>query len=241
MSLFHIKSILATFFMLAGLVAVLCMLALMGRAERKISAVFLRRTHKIAGAVFAGLLVIISYICIKYWAVMGDQLSVRAVLHATLALGLVIVFLLKISIVQFYKEFIRYVPVLGMTVFSLAFVVFCTSAGFFFLSSGRTVAFEKVETEEPPAVVSAEGDSESGKLLFENKCSFCHYADRSDSRLGPGLKQILKRETLPTSGRPATPENVREQLLNPYRNMPSFKTALSEQDIEDLLAYLNPL
>ncbi|MGB2697366.1 MAG: hypothetical protein WBD28_05835, partial [Candidatus Zixiibacteriota bacterium] len=110
MSLFHIKSILAIFFILAGLVAVLCMMALMGKAERKFSAVFLRRTHKIAGAVFAVILVIISYICIKYWAMMGDQLSIRAAIHATLALGLVIVFVLKISIVQFYKEFIKYMP-----------------------------------------------------------------------------------------------------------------------------------
>lgn len=217
------------------------MMALMGRAERRISAVFLRRTHKIAGAVFAVFLVIISYICIKYWAVMGDQLSLRAVIHATLALGLIIVFILKISIVQFYKEFIRYVPVLGMIVFSLAFVVFCTSAGFFFLSSGQTVAFEKGAAEEPPALVSAEGDAESGKLLFENKCSFCHYADRSDSRMGPGLKEILKKETLPASGRAATPENVREQLLSPYRNMPSFKTALTEHEIKDLLAYMATL
>lgn len=241
MSLFHIKSILAIFFLLAGLVAVLCMLALMGRAERKISAVFLRRTHKIAGALFAVLLVIISYICIKYWAMMGDQLSLRAVIHSTLALGLIIVFILKISIVQFYKEFIRYVPALGMIVFSLAFVVFCTSAGFFFLSSGQTAVAEKAEAEKPVPVVSAEGNPESGKSLFENKCSFCHYADRSDSKIGPGLKEILKKETLPASGRAATPQNVREQLLNPYRNMPSFKAALTEQNIRDLLAYMATL
>jgi cytochrome c2 len=241
MSLFHIKSILAVFFLLAGLLAVLCMMALMGRAERKISAVFLRKTHKIAGAVFAVLLVVISYICIKYWAMMGDQLSLRAVIHSTLALGLIIVFILKISIVQFYKEFIRYVPVLGMIVFSLAFIVFCTSAGFFFLSSGQIAAVEKAEAEEPPPLVSAEGDSESGNLLFENKCSFCHYADRSDSKMGPGLKEVLKKETLPASGKAATPENVREQLLNPYRNMPSFKTALTEQEIKDLLAYMATL
>jgi cytochrome c2 len=241
MSLFHFKSILAVFFLLAGLIAVISMLTLMGRAERKISAIFLRRTHKIAGAVFAVLLVIISYICIKYWAMIGDQLSLRAVLRATLALGLIIVFLLKISFVEFYREFIRYAPVMGMIVFSLAFVVFCTSAGFFFLSSGQTVAFEKGEVEEPPTVLSAEGDAQKGKFLFEDKCSFCHYADRSESKMGPGLKEILKREKLPASGRPATPENVREQLLSPYRNMPSFKTVLSEQDISDLLAYLNTL
>jgi len=241
MSLFHIKSILAIFFLLAGLVAILCMLALMGRAERKISAVFLRRAHKIAGAVFAILLLIISYICIKYWAMMGDQLSLRAVIHGTLALGLIIVFVLKISIVQFYKEFIRYAPVLGMIVFSLTFVVFCTSAGFFFLSSGKPAVAEKIEIERPKVEVSTAGDARKGKLHFENKCSFCHYAEKASSKHGPGLKEILKKEKLPVSGKPATPENVREQLLNPYRNMPSFKAALSEKDIKDLLAYMATL
>ncbi len=241
MSLFHVKSILAIFFLLAGLVAVLCMMALMGRAERKISAVFLRRMHKIAGAVFTILLLIISYFCIKYVAMMGDQLSLRAVLHGALAAGLFIVLALKISIVQFYKEFIRYVPVLGMTVFCLAFVVFCTSAGFFFLSFCQLAEAEKPEAEKQPIEIGTAGDAQKGKLLFENKCSFCHYADRSESKMGPGLKEILKKETLPVSGKPATRENVTGQLLNPYRNMPSFKSVLTEQEIKNLLAYLATL
>ncbi|MGB2696373.1 MAG: cytochrome c, partial [Candidatus Zixiibacteriota bacterium] len=172
---------------------------------------------------------------------MGDQLSIRAVIHATLALGLIIVFVLKISIVQFYKEFIRYVPVMGMTVFSLAFVVFCTSAGFFLLSSSQLAVAEKPEVEKQPVEASTAGNVEAGKSLFEGKCSFCHYADRFDSMMGPGLKEILKKETLPASGKEATRENIRNQLLNPYRNMPSFKTALTEQDIKDLLAYLATL
>ncbi|MFB0518372.1 MAG: DUF6529 family protein, partial [Acidobacteriota bacterium] len=124
MPLFLFKSILAIFFLIAAVVAVICMLTLMGRAERKISATFLRRMHKGAGAVFLILLLVISYICIKYWAVVGDQLSVRAVIHVVLSILLFIVLVLKISIVQFYKEFLRYVPVMGMIVFILAFTVF---------------------------------------------------------------------------------------------------------------------
>lgn len=238
MSFFYFKSILAIFLILTGLIAVICMLTLMGRAERKISAVFLRRMHKGAGAAFVVLLLVTSYFCIKYVAMMGDQLSLRAVLHGVLAVGLFIVLALKISIVQFYKEFIRYVPVLGMTVFCLAFVVFCTSAGFFFLSFCQLAEAEKPEAEKQPIEIGTVGDAQKGKLLFENKCSFCHYADRSESKMGPGLKEILKKEKLVVSGKAATPENVREQLLNPYRNMPSFKTALSDQDIKNLLAYL---
>jgi len=129
--------------------------------------------------------------------------------------------------------------VMGMTVFCLAFVVFCLSAGFFFLSSNKPVAEEKTELQKTE--VSTDGSVEKGKTLFENKCSVCHYPNKFESKMGPGLKEIFKRETLPVSGKAATPENVQGQLVNPYRNMPSFKNDLTKKDIQDLLAYLATL
>jgi cytochrome c2 len=231
----YTKSILAIFFLAVGLTAVICMLALMGRAERKISATFLRRTHKVAGALFAVMLLVISYFCLQYVKMAGDGLSTRAVFHGVLALALFFILVLKLSIVQFYKQFLRYVPGLGMTVFGLAFAVFFTSAGYFFLVTEKTTVAGETTSE----VIESSG-VERGEALFENQCSFCHHADRTDSKLGPGLKGVLKAENLPASGRPATPENVTRQLLSPYQNMPSF-SSLSEQEIKDLLAYLNTL
>jgi len=166
---------------------------------------------------------------------LGDGMSVRAVFHGVLALALLIVLALKLSIVQFYKQFLRYVPGLGMTVFSLAFAVFFTSAGYFFLVTG-----EPTEAEEPTSEVSVSADAQRGGALFDSKCSFCHYADRTDSKMGPGLKGVLEGEKLPVSGKPAMPENVTQQLLNPYKNMPSFNS-LSEQEIKELVAYLQTL
>jgi mono/diheme cytochrome c family protein len=211
------------------------MLTLMGRVERKIGTTFLRRLHKIAGAVFALMYLVISYFCLHYVEMAGEGLSTRAVFHGVLAIALFFVLALKISVVQFYKQFLRYVPGLGMTVFGLAFAVFFTSAGYFFLVTGETTG-----AEEPVSELSGIADARRGEGLFENQCSFCHYADRADSKLGPGLKGILRGETLPASGRPATAENVTQQLLNPYRSMPSF-SSLSEQEIKDLLAHLKTL
>lgn len=238
MSFFMIKSILATFFLIAGLIAVICMLTLMGKAERKISAQLLRRMHRVAGFVFAGLLLLISYFCIKYWAMVGDQLSTRAVLHGFLSLALIIIFILKISIVQYYKEFLRFVPIMGMIVFILSFVVFSSSAGFFFL---RTLC---AKPESPGISESSQtphqGNAERGAALFNSKCISCHYADKEESKQGPGLKSILKRRKLPSSGRPANVENIKKQLKRPFLVMPSFAN-LSEQDIADLIAYLKIL
>jgi len=231
----YTKSVVAVFFLLLGLVAIICMLTLMGRAERKISATFLRRLHKGAGAGFALMFLLTSYFCLHYVEMLGDGMSLRAVFHGVLALALFIVLALKLSIVQFYKQFLRYVPGLGMTVFALAFVVFCTSAGYFFLVTG-----ESSVAEEPTEEVGFSADVGRGQALFDNRCSFCHFAEKTDSKLGPGLKGVLKGEKLPVSGKPATPENVTQQLLNPYQSMPSF-SSLSEQEIKDLVAYLQTL
>jgi hypothetical protein len=41
------------------------------------------------------------------------------------------------------------------------------------------------------------------------------------------------------SGRPATPENVYRQLREPYKNMPSFAQKLTDDDVFNLIAFLN--
>ncbi len=79
-----------------------------------------------------------------------------------------------------------------------------------------------------------------GKKLFDLKCAFCHDLDGSGDRVGPGMGGILKHSKLPVSNRPATPENIKKQLLEPYERMPSF-TYLQEEDIQDLIAFLNTL
>jgi len=238
MSLFLVKSILAIFFLLAGLVAVITMLSLMGKAERKISANLLKKMHKGSGFVFTGLFLVISYFCTKYWAIVGDQLSTRAVFHGVLSLALIIVLILKLSIVQFYKQFLRFVPIMGMIVFSLSFIVFGTSAGYFFL---RTF-YEKPESSKisTPPQAPLQGNAEKGAALFNSKCISCHYADKEETKQGPGLKNILKREKLPSSKRAANLDNIKKQLKTPFIAMPSF-ASLPEQEIANLLAYMETL
>ena len=72
------------------------------------------------------------------------------------------------------------------------------------------------------------------------QCASCHFTDKMDARFGPGLLNLLKNETLPSSNRPATVENVRRQIVQPYRSMPAF-AGFSENEMADLLAYLKTL
>lgn len=238
MSLFAVKSMIAVAILTAGLVSLISMLSLMGKTDRKSSPQFLRKLHKISGFVFAVLLLVNSYLGLRYWVMTGDSISTRAVFHGILAMALFVIFLLKISIIRFFKQFLKFAPVMGLIVFALCFVVFSTSAAYFLLRTAYTQS-ENMETSPTRPLVSS-GDAEKGMMLFNSKCASCHHADREETKNGPALKNILKLDKLPSSKRPATVENIMLQLQKPWRAMPTF-TTLSEQESADLIAYLKTL
>jgi hypothetical protein len=238
MSLFMVKSIIAVVILTAGLISLISMLSLMGRTKRKSSPEFLRKLHKTSGIIFTVLLLVNGYLGMRYWVMTGDSISTRAVFHGVLAFALLIVLLLKIVIIQFYKQFLKFAPFMGLTVFALCFIVFNTSATYFFLRTAITPE-ESLQTATS-RLPSSPGKIENGMAIFNSQCASCHYAEREESRNGPGLKNILKRDGLPASQRPATVENILLQLKKPFRVMPAFPS-LSEEESADLLAYLKTL
>jgi len=251
MSIFMLKSLLAILFLGAALTAAAAMLTMMGKLEKKTDPLTLKKIHKIAGYAFALLLVVLSAICAVIAGRMGDAMSARAVAHSVLAIFLLGTFGLKWVIVKFYRQFLKYAPGLGMTVLVLAFVVFMVSAGYFFLRlalsrpvGSSPVALSNVVSpagaKAADSQLATQGSPEKGADIFAGLCAGCHHPDREETIVGPGLRGILKREKLPASGKPATAENVRAQILFPYLTMPAFKD-LSPQDMADLLAYLGKL
>ena len=239
MSFFVIKTVLGWLFLLMGITAAASMLTVMGKQEKKMPATTLRKIHKSAGRVFFLLMSINAVMGFRFWVISGDTLSLRAVLHAVLALGLLVILFLKVSIIKVFKNLLRYAPTLGMLVFSLGFIVFLISGGYF---TARTLA---VEAGGPPAAlqdapVPTPGNAANGSALFSTQCSACHFADQEEAKFGPGLANLLKKQTLPSSGRPATLENVKSQILKPYQSMPAF-TNFSDEELADLLAYLGTL
>jgi mono/diheme cytochrome c family protein len=80
----------------------------------------------------------------------------------------------------------------------------------------------------------------SGKALFTANCSGCHFTDRKDTKVGPGLQGLFKNQKLPQSGRPTSEENVRATIVNGQGKMPPFKH-LEDSKINAIIDYLKSL
>lgn len=85
-----------------------------------------------------------------------------------------------------------------------------------------------------------------GVKVFADNCEVCHYADKTDAKLGPGLKGLFKNRQLPFSHKPATEENIREQILNGNPQgkpmpMPGFAGTLSAEQVDSLILFLKTL
>jgi hypothetical protein len=80
----------------------------------------------------------------------------------------------------------------------------------------------------------------SGKKLFEANCAACHFHDRKDKKVGPGLAGLFNTSKLPDSGLPVTEENVRERIVKGGDKMPPFKH-LNEEELKGIIDYLKEL
>src|SRR5579871_484681 len=85
----------------------------------------------------------------------------------------------------------------------------------------------------------AAGSAAKGKEVFD-QCSVCHNADSDEKKIGPGLKGLFKKDKL-ASGKPANEANIRTQINEGGNGMPAYKDILSDQEKEDLIAYLKTL
>jgi mono/diheme cytochrome c family protein len=244
-SYYDAKSLIALLLMVVGVTALASMLTLMGRPGTRLGGPALRATHRAAGYAFVMLVAVAAAMGLRHLGSVGDTLPLRGVIHWVLATLLVVVLGLKVVISRFFKQLLKLAPALGLAVFSLAFVVVVVSAVFFLVTGGAVGGWaptvEVVSSEVQPVEASGPPDVVLGEALFARHCSHCHYADREDTKIGPGLAGLLKGGTLPSTGMPATIESVRAQILDPVGVMPPFAARLSDKELRDLLAYVATL
>lgn len=82
----------------------------------------------------------------------------------------------------------------------------------------------------------AKGDAAKGKELFESKCIVCHNPDSKDKKIGPGL-QGVKDGKLP-SGKDATHDVILETVNAGGGGMPAYKELLTDEEKEDVIAFV---
>jgi len=108
--------------------------------------------------------------------------------------------------------------------------------GFF----GGELVYKPVEKASVKIEGIPDGSASKGKVIFENNCSMCHYSDRTEEGVGPGLKGLFQMEKLPVSGNEVIEKNIRKQLLTPLKDMPEF-VDLTEDEVQMLIAFLKTI
>ena len=89
------------------------------------------------------------------------------------------------------------------------------------------------------ALAAAKGDPEKGKEVFQ-QCAICHNADSEEKKMGPGLKGLFSHEKM-NNGKKPTEANVRAKVDEGGNGMPAYKEMLSDDEKDDLIAYLKTL
>ncbi len=80
----------------------------------------------------------------------------------------------------------------------------------------------------------------SGRRIYQQTCASCHDAHSVPGQNGPSLKGLLKKPFLP-SGLPANERFVRQTILTGRNMMPAVGSSFTQQQLDDLLAYLHTL
>ncbi len=257
MSILFLKSLLSLYIVLAAFTAMFTMFEILGKGEKKYDIAKLKKIHRANGIVYLLVYLFISYFCLNFIISSKAELMPRGTFHSIFALTIIVLLGLKISFVRIYRQFYGNVQTIGLLIALITFGMVATSGGYYLLVTefGTDKTFDEImeykkngplmvtEKKDEWIKVIVKTDSESigrGKNLFDSKCIFCHDPYSLSTIVGPGLKGILKNLTLPVSHRPATPENVQNQLRQPFSKMPPF-AYLSDEEVADIIAFLNTL
>lgn len=105
------------------------------------------------------------------------------------------------------------------------------AAGLFAWTGCRSLPPSKPESQFTP-------QEARGAQVYRAHCARCHYPTSTRGLNGPGLQAITKVKAMP-SGAPPTDERLTDVILHGRAMMPA--TALTDDQLRDLLAYLHTL
>ncbi len=115
---------------------------------------------------------------------------------------------------------------------------FVSSALMFLLCALLLVSQAKDKPKKDTKKASA--NVAEGQAQFKEKCTVCHWPDKTDKRIGPGMKGLYKRAKM-FDERPVTDANVRDLILKGGGKMVGFEDSLDAKQVDALIAYLKTL
>ncbi len=109
--------------------------------------------------------------------------------------------------------------------------------------AGALLAQDSPEKTAPKKTAGhgSAGSAARGKEVFEKKCAMCHFADKEEKKIGPGLKGLSKRGTFTVNGNKVTTEALTTWIENGDSMMPGMKETLEPAQIKDVVAYVKTL
>lgn len=81
----------------------------------------------------------------------------------------------------------------------------------------------------------------AGRRIYDNYCDRCHEPYSSREKKGPSLQGTFKHKYLSKSGLPANDDLVGDIIRQGRGTMPAYGPSLTQQQIDDLLAYMHTL
>jgi len=110
-----------------------------------------------------------------------------------------------------------------------------------FLFSNLVLTGCDVQRRKSDAELGLNPQQIAGRRIYDNYCDRCHAPYSSRGRQGPSMKGVFQRQYLPMSGMPANDDRVTDIVRMGRNKMPAYAQVLSQQQINDLLAYLHTL
>ena len=98
-----------------------------------------------------------------------------------------------------------------------------------------------VERRRSDAELGLTPQQSAGRRLYDDYCARCHEPYSSRDKQGPSLKGVFRRPYLEVSGFPANDDRVSEVIKYGRSKMPAYGQVLTQQQVDDLLAYMHTL
>jgi mono/diheme cytochrome c family protein len=99
----------------------------------------------------------------------------------------------------------------------------------------------EAERRKSDAELGLNAQQAAGRRIYDAYCDRCHEPYSTGGKKGPGLKGVFRSKYLALSGLPANDERLGDIIRVGRHEMPGYSQVLSQQDLEDLLAYMHTL